>query len=338
MKEKLTGTVINPDVVRGKSAYEIAVMNGFDGTESEWLASLKGKSAYEHAKDGGYEGTEEEFAAETANAAVKVKEQGEQISILDKRITNIEKGYPSDPFVERSGMASRIAVPSGVLPFAELISIGGTANTIKSVHSNFLLNFELADNSFFIKKVDDGLGLSVSGSLYSDYNVEMVGKLPAGTYNFSWTPDKAIEEHFEVVLCTENNGGVGYNPLTSPFTLASETTLYLCMTSSPAGVSGVTVYPVIAEANGAYLEIDSYSIPEEIITMDGWTVRASVLNFKDGTFYNFKTKTYTDVRDIVGYDNYIKVASGGTLLFLATDDKTVNYGIVFATKVLGGNS
>jgi hypothetical protein len=40
MKEKLTGTVINPDVVRGKSAYEIAVMNGFDGTEEEWLYSL----------------------------------------------------------------------------------------------------------------------------------------------------------------------------------------------------------------------------------------------------------------------------------------------------------
>lgn len=27
----------------GKSAYELAVENGFDGTEKEWLESLKGK-------------------------------------------------------------------------------------------------------------------------------------------------------------------------------------------------------------------------------------------------------------------------------------------------------
>ena len=44
MKYKLIGSVLNPDVVRGKSAYEIAVMNGFDGTEEEWLASLRGVS------------------------------------------------------------------------------------------------------------------------------------------------------------------------------------------------------------------------------------------------------------------------------------------------------
>ena len=30
----------------GKSAYEIAVDNGFSGSESEWLESLKGKTPY----------------------------------------------------------------------------------------------------------------------------------------------------------------------------------------------------------------------------------------------------------------------------------------------------
>ncbi len=58
----------------GKSAYEIAVENGFVGTEAEWLESLKGdkgdsgntgsngengKSAYEIAVENGFEGTEE---------------------------------------------------------------------------------------------------------------------------------------------------------------------------------------------------------------------------------------------------------------------------------------
>lgn len=41
--KNLIGTVVDPDVIRGKSAYEVAVMNGFEGTVEEWLESLKGK-------------------------------------------------------------------------------------------------------------------------------------------------------------------------------------------------------------------------------------------------------------------------------------------------------
>ena len=40
MIKELKGTLLNPDKVRGKSAYEIAVMHGFDGTEEEWLDSI----------------------------------------------------------------------------------------------------------------------------------------------------------------------------------------------------------------------------------------------------------------------------------------------------------
>lgn len=55
---------------RGYSAYEVAVLNGYTGTEEEWLASLvgpqgpqgvEGKSAYEVAVENGYIGTEEEW-------------------------------------------------------------------------------------------------------------------------------------------------------------------------------------------------------------------------------------------------------------------------------------
>lgn len=66
----------------GLSAYEIAVKNGFVGSEKEWLASLEGepgrdgsdgepgkdgtpgengKSAYQYAQEGGYTGTEADF-------------------------------------------------------------------------------------------------------------------------------------------------------------------------------------------------------------------------------------------------------------------------------------
>lgn len=53
--------------LQGKSAYEIAVDNGFIGTEAQWLESLQGqdgndgKSAYQVAVDEGYTGTEAQW-------------------------------------------------------------------------------------------------------------------------------------------------------------------------------------------------------------------------------------------------------------------------------------
>ncbi len=52
------------DELSGASAYEIAVRNGFVGTEAEWLESLKqGESAYQIAVRNGYTGTEAEWLA-----------------------------------------------------------------------------------------------------------------------------------------------------------------------------------------------------------------------------------------------------------------------------------
>lgn len=60
MSNVLKGTITNPEKIYGKSAYEIAVMHGFDGTEEEWLESLKSKSTDEAIA-----------AAERAEAAVE---------------------------------------------------------------------------------------------------------------------------------------------------------------------------------------------------------------------------------------------------------------------------
>jgi hypothetical protein len=46
---------------QGLSAYEVAVVNGFQGTQEEWLDTLKGKSAFQLAIDLGFTGTEEEW-------------------------------------------------------------------------------------------------------------------------------------------------------------------------------------------------------------------------------------------------------------------------------------
>lgn len=51
------------------SAYTLAVRHGFEGTEEEWIASLKGESAYEEAQLYGYTGTREEFGRDQAGFA-----------------------------------------------------------------------------------------------------------------------------------------------------------------------------------------------------------------------------------------------------------------------------
>lgn len=47
---EVRGSFFMPDAYTGKSAYEIAVIYGFSGTEEEWLASLKGKDGYTPVK------------------------------------------------------------------------------------------------------------------------------------------------------------------------------------------------------------------------------------------------------------------------------------------------
>lgn len=52
MSNVLRGVITNPDKIYGKSAYEIAVKHGYDGTEAEWIASVEAnRVATEEAKE-----------------------------------------------------------------------------------------------------------------------------------------------------------------------------------------------------------------------------------------------------------------------------------------------
>lgn len=46
----------------GPSAYELAVLNGYEGDLQQWLNSLSGKSAFEIAVENGYKGSEQDWA------------------------------------------------------------------------------------------------------------------------------------------------------------------------------------------------------------------------------------------------------------------------------------
>lgn len=83
---ELVGEISSPDAITGKSAYEIALLHGFKGTEAEWLASLKGKSAYEIAVDHGFNGTEEDW--------LKLLVPGDSRRIAD--VTLLASGWVGD--------------------------------------------------------------------------------------------------------------------------------------------------------------------------------------------------------------------------------------------------
>lgn len=93
------------DGADGKSAYDLAVENGFEGTVQEWLDSLKGtdgqngvdgavgtngKSAYEIAQDNGFTGTEQEWllSLKGANGTQGADGKSAYQSYLDTTLDN----------------------------------------------------------------------------------------------------------------------------------------------------------------------------------------------------------------------------------------------------------
>lgn len=91
-KHVMDGT-LNNVALRGYSAYQIAVNEGFKGTEQEWLESLKGdkgdegRTAYDYALEGGYVGTEEEFARDfiaSISANISYSKISEATLLADK--------------------------------------------------------------------------------------------------------------------------------------------------------------------------------------------------------------------------------------------------------------
>lgn len=169
----------------GDSAYQVAVNNGFEGTETEWLDSLKGKSAYEIAVENGYEGTEEEWfnkiqnrtaedtsydnstsglAATTVQAAIdelKTAIGNEESKALIKQVKDQTLTILSE--FEAAGLTT----------YAGSIRFTNTTITAKKN------NDDTIDNTTF---VDDFAYLSLTGDTLQLYTMDGIHK----SYKFTW--------------------------------------------------------------------------------------------------------------------------------------------------------
>ena len=78
----------------GLSAYELAVKNGFVGTEAEWLASLsQGQSAYDVAVKNGFVGTEAEWLESLKGLNGRDGKDADDLTITDIYQAAVAQGY-----------------------------------------------------------------------------------------------------------------------------------------------------------------------------------------------------------------------------------------------------
>lgn len=135
---------------RGYSAYEIAVQNGFVGTEQEWLDSLvgpegdlgpEGKSAYQVAVDNGYEGTEEQWVNDFLSPdgyynKTEINQFLDNKISKDDIIDNLSTDNPNKV----------LSAKQGKLLKDNLDIIDGDLDNAKESISNEILDREEADN------------------------------------------------------------------------------------------------------------------------------------------------------------------------------------------------
>lgn len=228
----------------GESAYQIAVDNGFTGTETEWLASLKGadgdpgpagadgaagtpgtdgKTAYQYAVDGGYTGTEEQFRAlmgtgpwlplsGTAAAATKLA-----------AARTIQTDLAGTSAVSFDGTGNVTPGVTGTLP----VSKGGTGATTAAAALVNLGAFSIASNAGAHNSIFRGkyLGSAVTDAQYAAISAGTFDDLFIGDYwtinGINWriaafdyylgTGGTALNTHHAVIVPDTNLGSQKMN-------------------------------------------------------------------------------------------------------------------------------
>lgn len=150
----------------GKSAFELAQENGFEGNLEDWLNSLKGSnglSAYELAQKNGFNGTEEEWLESLKANIEDYNEHEIWVGTTEelKNLTEDEKSYYK-LFITTDGQdVINIEVDDEV--------IEGSSNPVSSnAVSTYVNNLKEELNTSINNKVDKEVGRGLSTNDFSD--------------------------------------------------------------------------------------------------------------------------------------------------------------------------
>lgn len=179
----------------GESAYEIAVKNGFEGTEEEWLESLKGepgapgpagrdgKSAYAIALQEGFDGSEAEWLESLKGAPGPAGEKGDK-GDPGQDGQNGSDGFSPTVSIEEIDGGHKVTITdeNGEQSFDVLDGVDATAT-------------EIADGTLFIAKFDGAP--QVSNQVHVLPMANVIGKRPG----FRSTYAALIGDSKELYLC-----------------------------------------------------------------------------------------------------------------------------------------
>lgn len=209
---------------RGYSAYEVAVLNGYTGTEEEWLESLvgpqgeqgpEGKSAYEVAVENGYQGTEEEWVHDfmTPDGYYNKSEVDSLNDTLDEKITDnkdeIDKIENEELKVNYLSIGSEAAQTGDSRHLGDCMVITGKKTFIIDLGFQtdcaHLIEF-LNDNN--ITKIDGIIITHYHGDHVGGYSAEGFSALLNSDFDFSectvYLPHQGIDWNSFIGLTFEN--------------------------------------------------------------------------------------------------------------------------------------
>lgn len=204
----------------GLSAYEIAVKNGYVGTEAQWLKSLKGadsgKSAYEIAVENGFHGTETEWLESlkgTDGANGTDGKDADDITITDIYNALVADGYEGSfkDFVAEY-LADNTAVQDEVYVSKAILSCVSIVSTFTSSNGGFYgAQTYTASGSGVIYKLDKNTGTAYIITNYHviyDSNSSTANKIAKTISVYLYGKDRLAEGAMEA---TYIGGSMNYD-------------------------------------------------------------------------------------------------------------------------------
>lgn len=307
-----------------KSAYQIAVNHGFEGTEEEWLASLKGE------KGDAYVLTEAD-KVEIANAVKNLVQP--TITDLDERVTEAEgdlsevSGKTAGLEVSSANMNSRIELLEAAIQTLSKMTIQKVSSIEEVVSPDTIYLVPAADRSYYDEYlVVDGepeligsTDVDLTNYVSKDYlrnsvklykhnirfrfrtsNEKVQSKNSEGTYMATFT---LINNDPSPYTFTSNSGIVGDTPMT-PENAWQFLRLYRALQLSLT--KDKTTY---REASGALITLD----PSKTTTVNGASVPVQYYNIIDSIatgYYDDETRDWT--RHITIYGTQVDSGDVGT--------------------------
>ena len=267
----------NP-IVRGKSAYEIAVDNGFSGTEQEWLESLKG----ERGQDGldGQDGQNFNDGYSVIDLYNEMVSAGKFSGTLDDFI----KAYFSPEDVTDTQVLNKLMFSVCRIvcefPNSQIVSSGsGVFYSVDKTSGDALIltNFHVIFNESVVtgNTIANKIHIYIYGSEYLDNPYYMQASFVGGTANY----DLAL-------LKVENSEAVKNQPLT-PVTMADSNQVTLGETvyaiGNPNG-KGISVSKGVLSVVSENLEINNVYGEENVMRVLRFDAPVSPGNSGGGLF------------------------------------------------------